>query len=185
MILSILVVVFVPVRAAADGEASAQAPSVSPRSAPTEKTARSALGDRRLFFTGQQRLDALHQTDSRPGSVKRGARPQQEPLQSDYRLQQTPNALSGSPVKSPPSDTLRISFNAMVSGPRGIRLLVNGLPCFSRSHEEAETARSGLRVDCPGVSVAYPDVTLLLIDERLHVLQERSALRILAPGQGL
>ncbi len=162
--------------------------SVVPDSSMARESAESALHGRRLFFTPQQRHDATaglnpvaeHNTevDTPEGQSARneGVSPSGRDL--------TSRRSEGSGL-STSSDSAGVYFDGFVSGPRGTRLLVNGLPCLVRGVplEQAGQKRGG--VDCPAVTRSRPRLSLALVRGRLQVSRGKSVMGLLRPGQGL
>ncbi len=185
-ILLILAFMMVPVHGTADVDAPVPAPSATPPSVQTE--AQSPLGDRRLFFTPQQRHDATagpnpvaeHGTDVDTPEGQPASDAGVSPSGRDL----TSRRSEGSGL-STSSDSAGVYFDGFVSGPRGTRLLVNGLPCLVRGVPLEQAGQKSGGVDCPAVTRSRPRLSLALVRGRLQVSRGKSVMGLLRPGQGL
>jgi hypothetical protein len=78
-----------------------------------------------------------------------------------------------------------VFFDAVVSGPKGVQLLVNGLPCFFQAAVVRASQEKPALVECPALSRSRPLLSLVLQDGQLQVLRNHSVIGVLKPGQGL
>lgn len=78
-----------------------------------------------------------------------------------------------------------VYFDGVVSGSRGIQLLVNGLPCLPLHASPVQERNETARVNCPAVAMSNPHLELMLSAGRLKVFRKKSVVAVLEPGQGL
>lgn len=157
------------------------------------------LDERRLFFTPQERMEAL---DAEAEKVTSGVSDElwtggltprttsgdsvnAEKSSVSVSLSRSLRAAaSGKPVLHA-SDPFTLVFDGMVVGSRGVQLLVNGLPCRFMSRQPALSKKDILQVDCPAFESTDANLSLKLVSGRLQVSREHSVIALLEPGQSL
>ena len=162
--------------------------SVVPDSTMAGESAESALNGRRLFFTPKQRLEATAELNSVAEHSAEVDVPEDQSASDDGPSLSGRVAMSLHPEdsgRSTSSDSAGVYFDGFVSGPRGTRLLVNGLPCQVRAFSPSKAAPGEGGVDCPAVARSRPRLSLALVSGRLQVSRGKSVMGLLRPGQGL
>lgn len=162
--------------------------SAEPDSSMARESAESVLNGRRLFFTPQQRLEATADLNSVAAHSTEFDKPEGKPASDEGGApadRDSTSLHSAGSARSATSDITGVYFDGFVSGPRGTRLLVNGLPCQVRASSLKRAGPMESGVDCPAVSRSRPRLSLALVSGRLQVSRGKSVMGLLRPGQGL
>ena len=122
------------------------------------------MNGHRLFFTPEQRSAATAAT-----------------------LQPVTPAMSevtaSAAVTRPPPRRFEVYFHALVSGPQGTRVLVNGLPCRWLDTSTGVAVEGTRPLHCPGVRRSEIVLSLSLSEGSITVHDGAAHVRTLVPGQ--